>query len=181
MRETQGNRYGWISISNHWITATIFLFMIGLGFFLEFGGLEREAKGPYMGLHKSVGTLFLAWAVWRVLWRIAKGFPKDIAIMPTWQKIGAKATHWLLLASIIAMPLSGVIMSLFGGRAIKIFEWFTIPAQNKNEIISSSAHFFHSYAPYFITTLIMLHLIAAIKHHIIDKDETLKRMLGTRI
>ncbi|HIF25707.1 MAG TPA: cytochrome b [Micavibrio sp.] len=180
MSERQGSTFGFISRFNHWTVALVFIGMLCLGFYLEFGGLEREAKGPLMGIHKSVGTLFLVFALWRVLWRIVQGFPQDIAVFPAWQKISARIVHWLLLLSVIAMPLSGALMSLFNGRDIDIFGWFRVPAQDKNELISGIAHEIHGTAPYIIVALILLHLGAAIKHQFIDGDRTLGRMLGSR-
>jgi cytochrome b561 len=178
MSDRKNNMFGITSRFNHWFTALVFIGMLCFGFYLSFGGLEREVKGPLMGIHKSIGTLFLAFAFWRIGWRLAQGFPKDVAVMPAWQSIAAKATHWLLLLSVLAMPLSGVIMSIYGGRAINVFNWFTIPAQDKIETISGLAHSIHSYAPYAIAALITLHIAAALKHHFIDKDATLKRMVS---
>lgn len=176
MRESKGHKFGLISRLNHWTTAIVFLGMIIFGFYLEFGEIERSAKGPLMGIHKSIGVLFLGFALWRVGWRLMQGFPKDISAMPLWQSVSSKAVHYLLLLSILAMPLSGFLMSLYGGRSINVFNWFTIPAQNKIEMISSISHSVHMYAPYAITAIITLHIAAALKHHFIDKDATLKRM-----
>lgn len=149
-----------------------------MGFFLAYGGLEGAEKAPFRNVHKSAGTLFVIWAFWRVGWRLFQGFPKDVSVMPVWQSISAKAVHWLLLLSILAMPLSGVLGSLFGGRSIDVFGWFTIASFGKNEIISDLAHTVHGSAPILISILILLHIAAAIKHHFIDKDETLRRMIG---
>ncbi|MGB0719438.1 MAG: cytochrome b [Bdellovibrionales bacterium] len=180
MREKDGKNFTMISRLNHWGIAVFFLAMLGFGFYLAFGDIPRADKGPLMGLHKALGVVFLAFASWRVIWRLAQGFPKDIAIMPNWQSLAAKATHWALLAAVIIMPVSGVLMSIFSGRAVNVFDIVTIPAQPKNEAIQFAAHNMHEIAPYIIAALILLHAAAAVKHHAIDKDATLKRML-TRI
>ena len=178
MKDSQTNQYSIISILNHWITAVVFLGMLGFGFYLGYADIVRETKGPLMGIHKSIGTLFLIFAFWRVGWRLFQGFPKDVSTMPAWQKFAAKTVHWLLLLGIIAMPLSGVLMSVFNNRAIDVFGLFAIPAQGKNEFIGGMAHNIHEIAPYIILFLLILHIAAALKHHIFDKDATLKRMVG---
>lgn len=178
MTDKYNKTFGKISRFNHWITALIFIAMLGLGFFLAYGGLEGAEKGPFRDVHKSVGTLFVLWAVWRVGWRLIQGFPEDVSAMPIWQSISAKFIHWLLLVSILAMPLSGVIGSLYGGRSIDIFGWFTVASLGDNETISGMAYNVHGGAPVFISILICIHIAAALKHHFFDKDATLRRMIG---
>lgn len=177
MTERNGKEFGLISRLNHWGVAAIFIGMLCFGFYLEFGDLAREVKGPLWGVHKSIGTLFLIFAVWRVGWRIFQGFPKEVAVMPLWQRFTAKITHWLLLFAVLLMPLSGVLMNIYGGRSIHVFDWFVIPSQGKNEMIAGIAHTVHEVAPYAISAIILLHIAAALKHHFIDKDATLKRMI----
>lgn len=87
--------YGITSRINHWVSAIAMIGMLGLGLYLEFGGLEREAKGPLMGIHKAVGVLVLHFGVWRVTWRVLKGFPKPASRMPAWQETASKIAHWV--------------------------------------------------------------------------------------
>lgn len=179
MSDKQKGVYGSISVANHWVTAVIFIGMLVFGFYLGYGGLEREARAPLMGWHKSIGTLFLVFVFWRIGWRLAQGFPKEVGLFPVWQRIAAKATHWLLLLSILIMPLSGVLMSIFRGRSVEVFGWFTIPPVTEDRtVIGNIAHDVHGIAPFAISLLIVLHIAAAVKHHVIDKDVTLLRMLG---
>lgn len=180
MLERKTKYYGLVSRFNHWITAIGFLGMLGLGFYLAYGGLDGAEKAPLRALHKSVGTVFVLWAFWRVGWRLVHGFPKDISEMPVWQSVAAKLMHWALLISILAMPLSGVLGSVYGGRSVDVFGLLTIPAQSKIEILASASHFVHGKAPLLISGIILLHITAALKHHFVNKDGVLKRMLGVR-
>ena len=125
MTERNGKEFGLVSRLNHWGVVAIFIGMLCFGFYLEFGDLAREVKGPLWGVHKSIGTLFLIFAVWRVGWRIFQGFPQEVAVMPLWQRFTAKITHWLLLLAVLLMPLSGVLMNIYGGRSIHVFDWFS--------------------------------------------------------
>ena len=182
MTDSKTGTYNAISRANHWIVSLAFFGMLAVGFYLEYGGLTREARGPIMALHKATGTGLLIVVAWRVIWRLNQGFPASTAsTMPGWQVMASKAVHWALLAAIIVMPLSGVFGSLFAGRPIDIYGLFTIPSFEKNEAIKSAAGFTHTVMAYALAGLITVHVAAAIKHHLIDKDATLTRMLTGRV
>lgn len=108
--------------------------MLAFGLYLEYGGLAREAKGPMVGIHKSVGLLVPVLGLWRVSWRLVNGFPANLAEMPKWQAVDASAAHWTLLAGILIMPISGLVASLFHGRAVSLFDWFTIPRASRGAL-----------------------------------------------
>ena len=180
MKEKHGFHFGRISIINHWTVALLFLFILSLGFYLDFVGVGRGLRGPWMGVHKAAGVLFLVLALWRIGWRLTQGFPRDVAPMPLWQRLSAKLAHWVLLLAILAMPVSGILLSLFSERAINVFGLFTLPALPENELVSRVAHFVHGTLSYIVAATIFLHVGAVFKHHLIDKDDTLKRMLRPR-
>ena len=128
-----------LSRLNHWLIAVGMIGMIGFGLYLENAEIAREAKGQLMGLHKAFGVVFLIFALWRVGYRVLQGFPAPVSPMPNWQELAMKLVHWGLLVAVLAMPISGVLMSVYGGRAVEVFGLFTIPAQEKVEAISSGA------------------------------------------
>ena len=171
--------YGLTSRINHWVIAIAMIGMIGFGLYLEFGGLEREAKGPLIGIHKSVGVLVLIFGLWRVSWRLKKGFPAPASSMPAWQETASKLAHWVLLAGIIVMPVSGLLGSLFGGRDVSVFGLFTLPAQAKIEWLHSFSGGVHGLFGKALAIIVVIHVVAALKHHFIDKDTTLSRMLSS--
>ena len=150
--------------------------MLAVGFYLAFGGLTREAKGPIMALHKATGTVLLLFIIWRVVWRLRQGFPAPVPGMPNWQLLASKVTHWGLLVMMLVMPLSGVTMSLLGGRPISIYGLFSVPPLGKIEALADAAHEVHEYAAWVLAALVALHIAGAFKHLLIDKDGTLARM-----
>ncbi|MGI9507324.1 MAG: cytochrome b [Geminicoccaceae bacterium] len=169
--------YDLTSRVNHWIIAAVIIGMLGLGLFLEYGGLEREAKRPLIDIHKSIGVLVLAFGLWRVLWRVFQGFPPIASTMPAWQETASKTIHWLLLAGILVMSVSGVLSSIFRGRAVDVFGWFTIPAQTELPWLASLASSTHDVVGKALAVIVIIHVAAALKHHIQDADPTLRRML----
>jgi cytochrome b561 len=176
MTDSNTATYGGISRLNHWIVALGVLGMLAVGFYLEFGGLTREAKGPIMALHKATGTVLLLVILWRVVWRIRQGFPAPAPGMAGWQVLASKVTHWGLLVMMLVMPVSGVSMSLLGGRPISIYGLFTIPPVAKIEAVGEITHEVHEYGAWILAILVALHIAAAIKHLVIDKDGVLARM-----
>lgn len=177
MRSRSG--YDLISRLNHWLVAIAIIGMLALGLFLEFGGLAREDKRWLIDIHKSVGVLVLIYGAWRVLWRVIQGFPKadDTASMPQWQETASKIVHWTLLAGILIMPISGVVASTVGGRSIAVFNWFSIPAQAEIAWLSTAAGYTHRYAGFTLAFIVAIHIAAALKHHFVDRDSILIRMV----
>ena len=169
--------FGFVSKLNHWISATLFLGAFAIGLYIENGGLTREAIGPYMQWHKTFGVALLIYGFWRVGWRIAQGFPRGNTGMPRWQAQVAKLIHIGLLAAILVMPVSGVLMTIAAGRDLSIWGVTLLAAQGKIPWLDAVAGAVHGFAPPVILVLLTLHIGAALKHHFIDRDTTLRRML----
>lgn len=164
--------------ANHWIVALAILSLLAVGWVLYFEALLQETAKGVRDLHKAFGTIVLVFAFWRVGYRLARGFPSPASPMSRWQYQLSQIVHFGLLALIVVMPASGFFKSFFAGRSIDMFGLFTIGSPDlKNEAIaelSSAAHFFAGIA---ITAMVVLHITAALKHHFVDRDSTLNRML----
>lgn len=170
-------KYDLMSRLNHWILAILMIGMIGYGFYI-FEFMENgPSKRPMIGLHKSVGFLVLVLGAWRVVWRMGQGFKKDVGNPSIWMSWMVKFVHILLLAGILFMPISGLVGSYFSGRATSIFGWFSIPAGPKSDTLSDLAYCAHSIFAYVLVGAIILHIVGSLKHHFIDRDTTLKRMM----
>ncbi len=169
--------YDRISRFNHWIAAVLFIAMLGFGFYLAYGGLAMPEKLPLIGRHKAMGVMLLVWGIWRVGYRVRQGFAEPAAVLPSWQEAASKVSHIVLLGSVVLMPISGLVMALFSGFPTDVFGLVTIPAIDKVESISGTARMAHKYIAYAFTLTLGLHIAAALKHHFINRDRTLARML----
>ncbi len=178
MTDQTSATYGAVSRLSHWVTFLLFSGMLIFGFFLTYAGLDRETRGPLMDIHKATGTLLLLFAAWRISWRLTQGFPPPMPGVPAWQITVSRVVHWGLLLAVLIMPLSGVIMSLLGGRPIGIYGLFLIPPIAEIESVRTAARQVHGYAAFAFVGLIAVHILAALKHTLIDKDGTLARMLS---
>lgn len=180
MRPEVPATYDTVSRVNHWVIAIAMIGVLGLGLYLEFGGLEREEKGWWRDLHKATGVLVLIYGTWRVGWRLRQGFPDPVGAMPAWQEKVVAFSHWFLLTAILLMPISGVLRTLFGDHSLAFFGLFTIPALGDFAWVSGPASFVHAYMGYALVAVVLLHVAGALKHHLVDRDGTLLRMLNGR-
>jgi len=172
------NSYDRISRLGHWVLAALMIAMLGFGIYLEQAVPPGPERGALMGLHKSVGVLVLMLGGLRVVWRLRQGFLPEAGHAPFWQATLAKAVHYVLLAGIVVMPLSGLVGSYFGGRATSVFGLFSLPAGPKIEWLGDLAYGIHGAGAVVLIAGILLHVAGALKHHFIDRDTTLLRMVG---
>ncbi len=178
MLRDKGACFGAVSIVNHWVIAVLIIVLLAVGLYMVDLPKGGTARTEWIDFHKSVGILVLVLGVWRVLWRIVCRFPDDVATMPRWQEFAAKTMHILLLIAIVAMPVSGYMRTSMRGKQVSFFGLFDMPVLPQIEIIGLAAKEVHTWLAYILIVLIVLHVVAALKHHVFDKDATLKRMCG---
>lgn len=174
-----GKNWDAISRFNHWIVAFAMIAMVVFGIYLENFVPRGPEKGALIGIHKSIGVLILIYGVWRVAYRLVRGFLEDASPMPKWQSVAAKVVHWVLLLSVLALPLSGLMGSYFGGRDVGVFGLFTLSAaMEPNKPLAEAFVGMHGAFGKIVILSFLLHVAGAIKHHVFEKDDTMKRMLG---
>ncbi|GAB2565058.1 cytochrome b [Dyella jejuensis] len=168
----------WGSVAKffHWVMA---LGILGNGAW----GLLMTGMSPSMSkinvyaLHKSIGLTILALFALRLAWRLFDRAPPDEPA-PRWQRIAAHATHVLLYGFILAMPLSGWWYNSLHGYPLQWFKQFNLPAlAAKNDDLAHTAHAVHEYLFYLLLLVLVGHVGAALKHHVFDQDNVLRRML----
>jgi len=175
------NHYGWITITLHWLVAIIIIGLFALGYWMvELGYYDPWYKqGP--DIHRSIGLILFVLMLFRVAWKIIETKTKSLESHNKIEQVAGSLTHKLLYLLVFVIMFSGYLISTADGRAIEVFQWFTIPSlgelfTNQEDI----AGLIHQYVAYAMITLVALHAMAALKHHFIDKDKTLTRMLGKR-
>lgn len=179
MLRNTANSYGLVSIANHWLSATIFIVMIALGLYMT-SLADSPDKFELYGLHKSLGIGLLSLMILRLIWLKVSPNPEQLS-KNKFEHILGHAVKGLLYLAMIGMPLSGWIMSNSGGHDVAFFELFTLPQLiGENEFINGIAAAIHSSAAYVLIALVVLHVAGALKHHLVYKDDTLKRMLGKK-
>jgi cytochrome b561 len=174
-----GQRWGLVSVSIHWLTAIAVIGMFALGLWMVeltyYDQWYRQA--PHV--HKSIGVLLLLLTVTRLLWRWLNETPSALAEHSAFEHLAARIVHVLIYVLLFAIMFSGYLISTADGRAVDVFDWFSIPATihgyDNQEDIAGLVHLVLAIS---LISLVTLHAAAALKHHFIDRDRTLLRMSG---
>lgn len=170
-----------VTIFLHWIVGLTIIGLTSLGLYMK----NFEVFDLYP-LHKSVGVIIALFVLLRVWWRFMNGWPKPVRQYLKHEQAMAHIVHWILIIGSILMPLSGFILSSFSGHGVNVFGWELVPGQHTatgkaipyNEFVSEVGDVIHTSVGYILVVAISLHVLGALKHHILDRDFTLMRMLG---
>ncbi len=169
--------YGWLSKSIHGLSILVVFGLFALGLWMQ--GFDYYhtwyRTAPY--LHKSIGILLFVLTVARLIWVMSHPKPLAIAGSPRWEQRVAHIVHTALYLLLFAIMLSGYLISTADGRGIAVFNWIEIPAlpwalQGQEDIAGD----IHKILAFSLMGLVVLHALAALKHHFISRDRTLRRM-----
>lgn len=192
------NRYTTVAILLHWLIALAIFGMFAFGWYMtdlpkeapkqssydlfDFGVYTWElakAESPrafYYNLHKSCGITLLGLIILRLIWRITHKAPAMLSSYKAWERKLATGAHHLLYLLMLAIPLSGLIMSINSKYGVK---WFGIKLFSGLDNYDAR-HLFeevHEVVGVILLLIVIIHVIGALKHKFIDKDETLSRMM----
>lgn len=171
-------RWGPVSQALHWTIALLVVVMATIGLALDELPRSPESFWVY-DLHKSIGLLVLVLVVVRLGWRLYAGAPPPVPGLPRVQRIAAGATHGLLYALVLAMPLSGWLYdSASGLRPLEWFGQFAVPKLvGPDEDLAGDLHDLHEGLFTVLVVVVLAHVAAALWHHLFRGDATLARML----
>ncbi len=171
--------YGFIAVILHWLVALSVFGLFGLGLWMTQLDYYNSwyKQGPW--LHKSTGILLFFVVLVRLFWRWLSPPPAALLSHKTMEIRLAHFTHSLLYLLLLAIMLSGYLISTADGRSIEVFGWFSIPASITSiPEQEEQAGWIHLMLASLLIGLALLHATAALKHHFIDRDRTFKRILG---
>lgn len=171
MRET----YHSLSRIIHWLTALVILGLLSLGFYMSGLGFSENKLALY-ALHKSFGLLVLLLVFVRVAVYVFAGRPRSLPGHKIWEKALSHSAHAFLYFAMVALPLSGWVMSSAGDFTIQFFGIDVPDIVSKNKALFHSSREFHESVALILVIVIGLHMVGAFKHHFMDRDETLVRM-----
>ena len=168
--------WGSLSKAFHWL---IVLLIINQWWIAERADeLKGLAKLEALGTHKSFGMTILMLAVLRLLWRLMNPTPELTSETRQWERVLARISHVLLYALIFAMPLTGWMMSSAKNYPVSWFKLFQFP-----DLVAPAEQTFHQMQDLHhllfkvLVGVALLHAAGALKHHFIDRNDVLKRML----
>lgn len=155
----------------HWIVAAVVLLMIPAGLIMTREGLPRPVQDTLFIFHKNTGVLLFPVILMRLAYRLTHPAPPLPASVPPWQRFIARATHVLLYALLVVMPLSGFVRVRAGGFPIELLDWLGFgPWIAKAEGIAKIAQGIHWTAAFLLIGLVALHIGAALYHALVLRD-----------
>ncbi len=161
----------------HWLMAVLFFGMLGLGFYMQGLPLSPDKLKLY-SWHKWIGVTVFLLALFRIAWRVTHQPPALPSSMPRLMQIAAHAGHHMLYMLMFLIPLSGWLMSSAKGFQTVWFGILPIPdLLEKNKLLGDLLQTVHVSLNYLFIAVLIGHIGAALKHHFIDKDDILTRML----
>ncbi len=172
-------RYGAVAMAFHWVLALAIVGAFGVGLYMADLPFSMTRLKLY-NWHKWAGVTILALSALRLLWRLTHRPPADVP-MPAWQARVAHLTHGLLYVLFFAVPLAGWAYSSAAGFSIVWFGVLPLPDfVPKDKALAETFKQAHALLAYGLAALVLAHLGGALKHHFIDRDGLLLRMLPGR-
>ena len=169
-----------VAIALHWLMALLLSALVVLGLYM--------ARLPDVGFdtwkirlilyHKQLGIVALTLLAVRLLWRVGNVLPRLVETLPDWQKVVARFVHLCFYALMIALPLTGWLMSSATGIPVSVLGLFTLP-----DLVPYDDRLFHTLVDvhrclgYALIVCMAAHIGAALRHHLLLRDNTLKKML----
>jgi len=185
MRDTK-HKLSPLTTALHWFVGLTIMTLLAMGVYMD----SYEVYALY-DIHKSIGIIIVAFVLLRIIWRALNGWPEPVSQHSGIEYRMAKLVHWALITGTVVLPVSGMLMSVGGGHGLSIFglellSENVIPdnpqmAVPLNETLAQTGKCLHGIVGNVMIAAIVLHVIGALKHHIVNKDGTLHRMLGGRL
>lgn len=193
-RQNTSHSYGSVAKSFHWLTALLIFTTFPLGYIaneLAYDILRPDFDGNpqviaravlLFSLHKTLGLAVFATALLRILWALSQPKPGLLHPDRKAEALAAEAVHWLLYGSLVAVPLSGWIHHAATTGFAPIWWPFgqDLPFVPKSEAVAGVFGGLHWVLVWTLAVALALHVAGALKHHVIDRDATLRRMLPGR-
>lgn len=176
---TTSDRYSRGAVVLHWLIALLIILNIIGAFVAE--DLSKADEAIVIGYHKATGITILVLTLARIVWRLMHKAPPMVETLKAWEAALARVTHAGFYFLMLAVPLSGWAMhsAHSKGKSVSLFGLFDVPALpvGSDEPTADMFHELHEIFAFVMIGLFLLHVGAALKHHFVDKDGTMRRMV----
>ena len=179
-RENEAGRYGQVSRFLHWTIAILFIALIPMGMFASMIPEGASFRNAYYVVHKTIGVVVIGLVVVRLVWNRLSPTPTlDGALKPTERKL-AKFAHGALYVAMVAVPITGFVMTSFHGYPTFFFAWEFGPFWGSSDWATIACGSFHKYLlPTLVYVILGAHILGALKHRFIDgHKQAFRRIVG---
>jgi len=169
--------YGSVTKFFHWLIFLLILITIPLGYVM--GDIsDKVLRGQVINTHKLIGVLILVLVLLRALWALKNIKPVLPFQTPAWQRSAERCVHLFLYLGLIVMPLSGLVGSVAAGRPPRIGKFsIELPIAQSKALSNFSFDYIHIPLAIILILFISIHILAALYHHFIKRDDVLRRMM----
>ncbi|HEA53930.1 hypothetical protein LCGC14_0807280 [marine sediment metagenome] len=169
--------YGFVAIVLHWVAAVVVFGMFALGFWMVDLTYYSSWYQRAPDIHRAIGVLLFCLIVLRLFWRLFTASPDALANHKRWEVIGARFAHGLLYVLVFVALVSGYLISTADGSFVSVFGWIEVPSvTGQIKQLEDTAGLVHYWSTWSLVALALAHSAGALKHHFIDRDNTLRRM-----
>lgn len=171
------SRYGLAARLLHWSLGALVLFLIWLGWWMVGLGYYDAWYYASRQWHEVLGILAWLFGLGFSIGHLLNRPPPSLALNG-WERVASAAAHKLLYLSLLALPVAGYLIATADGNGLDIFGVVTLPSLfGKSETVRLAATAIHTYGAYGLLALVGIHASGALKHHLLDRDRTLMRMI----
>lgn len=173
------SHYTRTAVALHWSMAGLVFSALFMGWTMT--GMEiSPSRVKVYNYHKWIGVTVLTLAIMRIVWRLTHRVP-PLPVMPRWQRIAAHAGHGLLYLLLLAVPVAGWIFSNASGYPVVYLGKLPLPdLVERNRELAQVWLQVHETLAITLAVLVTVHVLAAVQHQFIARDNTLRRMLTWR-
>lgn len=175
----KGAHYTRTAVSLHWLIAGLIIAAVFMGWTMTRMEIT-PARLKLFNYHKWVGVTVLALALVRLAWRLTHP-PPPLEPMPRWQQAAAHGGHALLYLLMLSVPVAGWVYSNASGYPVVYLGKIPLPnLMERNRELAGTLRDLHVALATALVVVVVLHVLAALQHHFLHRDNTLRRMLAWR-
>ena len=171
--------FGLVARFLHWSIALLVIGLFVLGLWMRSLDYYHPWYQAAPDLHTSFGLVFMALVLFRVFWSGVNVKPTPLGSARLEHAMAA-VVHAFLYALMIALAITGYLYATADGKAPGFFGLYHFPVIVRSKAVADLSGDLHEWFAYVIIGVVVLHLVGAMKHHIIDRDDTLRRMVSGR-
>ncbi|MBY0574227.1 MAG: cytochrome b [Undibacterium sp.] len=171
------HRHSGLTIFLHWLIAALIITALAMGFYMVDLSFSMT-KLKLFNWHKWLGVSIFFLVILRLFIRLSQGVPAYPDSMPRWEKRAAALSHLVLYVLMFAVPISGYLYTYAAGIPVVYFAWIELPALiGPFPALKLGLKELHDNLTFSLLIVVLLHLAAALKHRLIDRDKVLQGML----
>ena len=175
MSDIENQKYSGVAMALHWLMAILIIFNLASAKLTE--GLSRDIRGLLMYQHRALGVVLLALILWRLYWRLTHKVPPLPAHTTPLSALAAHAAHWTLYATMVILPVTGIMGELTRGRSLGLWVVNIASPFAGDAAMGKLFRQTHGLIGNVMIALVTIHILAALYHQFVKRDHLIARLM----